>query len=272
MKKILLLATTILLFSCEDVIDVDLSTAAPRLVIEASIDWQKGTAGNVQTIKLSTTTGYYENVIPKVTGATVFITNSSNTVFNFIEETIPSGLTGRYTCNDFNPVIGETYTLTVVHNGQTYSASEKLLATPPITSIEQRNDLGVNNDEIGIKVNFTDFPNETNFYLSRFDSSFVPFPQYQTARDEYAPGNNIPTIYSNKDLAAGSIVKIENFGISQTYYNFMNLIIGNVEASGPFQTPPTRVRGNIINQTNADNYAFGYFRLSEVESLYYTIQ
>lgn len=273
MKKLVLLLSTILLFSCEEVIDVDLSTAASRLVIEASIDWQKGTSGNLQTIKLSTTTGFYENIIPKVTGATVFITNSSNTQFNFIEEITPNGgITGNYSCTDFIPVIGENYTLTVIYNGQTHTASERLLATPAISNVEQINNLGINSDQIGIRVNFTDFPNDTNFYLSRFESSFIPFPQYQTVRDEYAPGNNIPTIYSNEDLATGSIVNIKNFGISAMYYKYMNLIIANVEASGPFQTPPTRVRGNIINQTNTDNYALGYFRLGEVELLDYTIQ
>nr|WP_315171799.1 DUF4249 domain-containing protein [uncultured Flavobacterium sp.] len=262
----------ILLFGCEEVIDVDLSTAAPRLVIEASIDWQKGTTGNLQTIKLSTTTGYYQNVIPKVSGATVVVTNSSNRVFNFTEEKLSNTITGKYTCTDFVPIKGETYTLTVVYNGQTYTASEKLYATPAITNVEQRNDLGFNSDEIGIRVNFKDFSNETNFYLSRFDSSFIPFPEYTIVRDEFSPGNNIPVLYSNEDLVSGSIVKVKIFGVSEMYYNYMNLIIGNVESSGPFQTPPTRVRGNIINQTNVNNYAFGYFRLGEVEQLDYTIK
>jgi len=40
----------IILTSCEDVIDVDLQDAPSRLVIEASIDWEKGTTGNNQTI------------------------------------------------------------------------------------------------------------------------------------------------------------------------------------------------------------------------------
>ena len=70
-----LLTTTILfsLFSCEDVVDIDLTTAAPRLVIDASIKWQKGTLGNVQTIKLTTTTGFYSTTIPTVSGATVLL-------------------------------------------------------------------------------------------------------------------------------------------------------------------------------------------------------
>ena len=36
---VFILAT--LLVGCEDVVDVDLNTAPPKLVIEASINWQK---------------------------------------------------------------------------------------------------------------------------------------------------------------------------------------------------------------------------------------
>ena len=46
--KGLLILTGIVFASCEDVIDVDVNNAEPRLVIEASLDWEKGTAGNGQ--------------------------------------------------------------------------------------------------------------------------------------------------------------------------------------------------------------------------------
>ena len=86
MKKILLFIFFIFLTTCEEVVDVHLSTAAPRLVVDATINCNRGTTGTVQTIKLSSTTGYYQSEIPKVSGATVFIKNSANQVFNFIEE------------------------------------------------------------------------------------------------------------------------------------------------------------------------------------------
>jgi hypothetical protein len=90
----------VLLFSflsCEKVIDVDLDTATPRLVIEASINWFAETSGNEQKIKLSTTTDYFSNQIPPVSGATVFITNSSNQTFTFTED----GTAGTYKCYNF---------------------------------------------------------------------------------------------------------------------------------------------------------------------------
>lgn len=40
-RKIILVTIGLFLTGCEDVINVDLDTAAPRLVIDASIDWVK---------------------------------------------------------------------------------------------------------------------------------------------------------------------------------------------------------------------------------------
>ena len=77
------LAVFITFFSCDDKIDVDVPEAPPRLVIEASLDWEKGTAGNNQTIKLSTSTPFFQNMLnTSVIGATVNVTNNdSNAVF-----------------------------------------------------------------------------------------------------------------------------------------------------------------------------------------------
>jgi hypothetical protein len=66
----------------------------------------------VQRIKLTTTTGYFKTVIPVVSNATIFITNSSNIKFTYGDSH-----NGEYICTNFNPVINEVYVLTVVHNG-----------------------------------------------------------------------------------------------------------------------------------------------------------
>ncbi len=272
MKKLLFIISVLVCMSCEQVINVDLNTAAPRLVIEASINWEKGTSGNLQTIKLTTTAGYYDKVIPKVSGAIVSVKNSANTVFDFIEEVGTDFPSGKYTCNNFIPTIGENYTLTVIHNGQTYTAQEKLLATPAIKDVEQQNDLGLNSDEIGIRVNFIDTPVEKNFYLFRFGTTVNAFPEYETIDSQFTQGNVTSWLYSNKNLKKGSELNFTLYGITETYYNYMSIVLSNSRGGGAFQTPPIKVKGNIINQNNEKNYALGYFRLSEVDSYDYTVQ
>ena len=72
--------------SCEDVIDVNVPTESPRLVIDASINWFKGSLGNEQQIKLTLTAPYFENSVPPANGAQVEITDTNNNIFIFIED------------------------------------------------------------------------------------------------------------------------------------------------------------------------------------------
>lgn len=269
--KILLAILTVIFFSsCEEVVHVDLETAAPRLVVDASLNWLKGTDGSQQTITLTTTTGYYEPEVPVVGGATVFVTNSTGTVFDFIEE--PG--TGRYNCTNFIPVINETYTLTVISGGQTYTATETLFAVPDITSIQQDDEGGFLGDEVEVRYFFQDNGAEDNWYLSRFDSPVQDYPEYDAMEDRFNQGNEMFNFYSHEDLEPGMELGIRLFGISERYYNYMMQIISISEGGaggGPFQTPPVSVRGNIVNQSDINNFALGYFRVSEEVTTTYTV-
>ena len=137
MRKLVFLIvffTSLFFTSCEEVVDVDLDTAPPKLVIEAAITWEKGTSGKQQVIRLTSTTGYFEDVIPAVSNAVIYVTNSKNQKFNFVE----FNNTGSYICPNFKPEINEEYTLTVINKGNTYTASETLKSVAPITRIEQK--------------------------------------------------------------------------------------------------------------------------------------
>jgi hypothetical protein len=249
---------------------VDLDTAAPKLVIDASIDWIKGTAGNEQKIKLSTTTGYYSTAFPTVSGADIVITNSANTVFSFREN--PG--TGEYFCTDFHPVIGEAYTLRVVLNGETYTATETCTGVPDIeNNIVQNNTGGFRGDEVEIKYFYQDNGNEENYYLHRVQSPVSAFPDYKAKDDGKSQGNLMQEIFSDEDLKAGDMINIRLYGISRRYYDyFRKLLTASGASKGPFQTIPGSVRGNIINQTHFENFAYGYFRLSEVAVRDYTVR
>lgn len=270
-KYILLILTVFFFSACEEVVDVDLNTAPPRLVVDASINWVKGTDGSQQTIKLTMTGSYYENTVPTVSGATVFVTNSANTVFDFIET--PG--TGEYVCTNFVPVIGETYNLTVQHDGQTYTATETLYAAPEISNVIQDNEGGFLNEDIEVRFFFMDNGLENNFYLVRFDTDVLPYPDYDALKDEFFQGNEMFDFIDHEDFKTGDVVGLRLYGVSERYYNYMMILISMVEGgagSGPFQTPPVNARGNILNPTNEDNFALGYFRLGEVSSVDYTIQ
>jgi hypothetical protein len=269
MKTIRYLSIAIVLFffvSCEEVVNVDLNTAAPRLVVDASIDWQKGTDGSVQKIILSTSTDFYSNIIPKVSGASVSIKNSENISYIFTE--IPN--TGEYQCSNFEPIIDETYTLTIIYNGATYTATETMQSVTPIDGIAQKNDGGFSGKDYELTVYYND-PIAKNFYMAKFFPDIYKSPSYSIRGDEFSNGNQKSWSFSDEDLKQGTAIAITHYGISEKYYNYMNKIIAASGSSGPFQTTPATVRGNIVNQTNIDNYAYGYFSLNEVDSRNYII-
>ena len=269
-KPLLIIILTLFLNSCEDVIPVDLNTAAPKLVIEASINWKKGTSGNQQKITLTTTTDFYSNEIPKVSGATVFVKNSSNATFNFIEN--PN--TGEYFCTNFIPVLNETYTLTVISKGQTYTATETLKPVAPITKIVQNNQGGFDGKTIEIKAYFNDPATEENYYLFGYSYENQLLNNYFVGEDTFFQGNEFFSISQNDELKKGDKIDIRHFGISKTYSNYMKVLISVAGSSNgaPFQSPSATVRGNIINTTNFDNYALGYFSVSEADAKKYDVQ
>lgn len=273
MKKLSLLflfIVALVFVSCEDVIDVDLNNAPPKLVIQATINWQKGTSGNQQKIKLTTTADYFSNVIPTVSGAVVTVTNSNNTVFTFSE--IPN--TGEYICSNFLPVINETYTLKVISKGQTYTATETLQPVAPITRIEQKNDGGFSGDQIEIKTFYNDPAAVPNYYLYKFTYSNQAKANVYVDRDEFFDGNEFFSLSRNDELKKGDNIKVAHYGISKAYYNYMSILVsisGNT-GGGPFQTPPATVRGNIVNTTDKANFPLGFFALSEIDVRDYTVQ
>ncbi|WP_179019305.1 DUF4249 domain-containing protein [Winogradskyella forsetii] len=268
-KSIYILLVFSLFYTCEDVIDVDLNEAEPRLVIEASINWLKNTTGNEQSIKLSLSAPFFDDATPPANGATVQITDANNNTFNFVEEAD----TGIYRNNNFIPVIDGVYNLTINYNGEIYAASETLKSVVPIEFVEQNNEGGFTGEDIELKTYFTDPPDIDNFYFFEYISDIPVVPTLDVLDDEFIDGNQIFAYYTEEDLESGDEVIMRHFGVSEQYYEFMFILLqqGSEQGGGPFETQPATVRGNCINTTNSDNYPFGYFRLSEFVELVYVV-
>lgn len=273
-NKITALFLLIILSSCTEVVNVDLESTEPKLVVEAFINWEKGTLGNQQSIKLTTTGNFYTNTVPVVSGATVKITNSSNTVFDFIE--IPN--TGKYECFNFIPVLNETYTLLVISAGQTYLATETLRSVASITSVTQDTNGGISGNKIQVKANFSDPIITEDYYLFNYKYPNILKPDYYTTDDEFFNGNSFFSALfetnNGNDIVQGEVITITHYGVSRNHYEFLNklLSIAGSSGGGPFQSPPVTVKGNVINQTNFSNYPLGYFNLSESDKKVYTVQ
>lgn len=269
MKKLFLLCLLAVIFSCEEVIDIPLNEAEPRLVIEASINWVKGTDGRDQEIKLSLSTPFFEDGITPAVGATVRIDDSSGNTYDFIEI---SG-TGLYRNNSFAPVLNETYNLTILYEEEVYVAQETMVSVVPIDFVEQEAGGGFGGDEIEVKAYYTDPAGVENYYFFEFLPDFTSIPDLEVYEDRFTDGNQIFGFYSSEDIKAGDELNIRIHGVSNRFYDFMFILLQQGEGDGgPFETQPATVRGNCINQTNPENFPYGYFRLSEVDEVTYIVQ
>ncbi|MGY5848461.1 DUF4249 domain-containing protein [Salegentibacter sp. HM20] len=263
--KIFILLIGFSLTSCEEVVQLDLETAEPRLVIEASIQWYKGSEGNHQIIKITKSTGFYEDEIMGVEGAGVNIQNEYGEIFEF--QDVGDGI---YLNSAFKPELNLGYTLFVEVEGEIYTAEERLIPVSEITRIEQSVRTGFGEDQIEIKAFYQDPPGEANYYLFTFSNEKTSLEIYE---DEFTDGNEIFGYFSNEDIKPGDEIIIEMAGISRAFYEYLFILrsqVGN-NGGGPFETQPATVKGNIVNETNRQNYPFGYFRLSEVDSTSYLV-
>ncbi len=264
--NILLFILLIICYSCEEVVEVDLQESPPRLVIEASIVWNKSSAGNFQIIRLTTTTPYFDTDISPAKNAIVEIVSNSGDSFKFIEED-----SGIYVNTNFLPEVNKEYRLTIRYNNEVYSATESLIPVVNLEEVEQTLNGGFSGDDIELKAYFTDPVEISNYYLFKF---YVEDISIQINDDEFTNGNRTFAYFSDEDLKVGDVVNFEIQGISERFYEYLYILSSQAGESngGPFQTQPTTVRGNIVNETNPDNFAFGYFRLSQSDNLQYTIQ
>ncbi|MFT4668741.1 MAG: hypothetical protein ACI9M9_001148 [Flavobacteriaceae bacterium] len=266
MKKVIVLLFIFVLFtSCEEVVEIDLNASEPRLVVDASINlFVDGTSNS--RVKLTLTAPFFNNLIPEVDDASVVITADNGMVYSF------NYTEGGIYKSSLVPISGMNYTLEINYKGETYSATEQLNAVSSLEFVEQNNDGGFSGEDIVLKAFFTDPLGIGNHYF--FEGTSERGVVLDTFFDEFFDGNPIFGFYRVDDLEAGDEVIFNLYGVNEQFYNFMFVLLqqGSDRGGGPFETQPATVRGNMINETNIDNFPLGYFRMSEVSTLTYTVQ
>tara|TARA_R110002020_G_scaffold114593_4_gene263677 strand:+ start:74547 stop:75272 length:726 start_codon:yes stop_codon:yes gene_type:complete len=240
------------------------------LVVDASIKWQKGTSGEIQTIQLRESTSYFDNNpdVP-VTGASVTVTKENDgSLFVFVDQN-----NGSYTATDFVPEFNASYTLDILYNGNSYTATETLIAAPDINRIEQSIEGSGDDSEIQLQVFFDDFRAVENYYLGEFFPSNLPIPSLRVISDEFTDGNENFIEIDNENFVAGSTVNINVYGISQRCYDYLNIFIqqSGSDEGGPFPTTPVPLKGNCTNVNDPNEEVLGFFRLGEYDTTSYTI-
>ena len=250
MKNLIYILIAVAAFtSCQKDIDLDLNANNPIIVIEANYAAEDSTV----RVRITKTVNYFgSEAVPTVDNATVTITDQ-----NGVSQSVPFSANGDYILQNYVPQFNTTYTLNVVEDGVSYTASSKL-ANPVIMDPLYYDwfEGGFGFDEGFLMViNFLDPVDTINFYAARLTINGTEFNRLDegfTQDDALTDGN-----YQSRPLFGGpqvdslDTVGIELLSIDEAVYNYLNeaaSIVGGSASAAPAN--PT---------TNWNNDAMGYF-------------
>ena len=268
MKKIYIYTIlTVLLFSnCEKVVDIDVPTIEPKLIIDASFEVlfnESPVKANV-VVKLKLSTDYFDDTIPTVSDAIVFLTNTAdNAVINFSDV----NLNGNFTpIINFIPKDAIAYELTVIYKNEIYKGNATKVKSTKIDSAIQGDETLFSGKEIEVKVAFKDNVDNENYYLFNFTNNlFLPL------EDRFFNGTNynFSFFYQEEEIEVPTNVTVTMSGITKDYFTYFRILQNQSGTSGggPFQSVPSSLLGNVINKTNGDNFPLGYFHISETDTI-----
>jgi len=270
---ILLIISLLITTGCQEVITVDLEQGSERLVVEGRVEKIKGVETGYQRITLSTTGEYFANAqTPRIRNARVVVLDEQGVSYIFSES---PETPGRYETNNLFARIGGVYTLNIVYNNETYTASERLNPVAPIDTVYQRfvEKTGFDEEGIRIKIDYTDPAYQENYYYweqYRNGESTIrvnPGTKWSLLSDDrYTNGQTVKGKTPNDELiyAAGDLALVRQLSLTKLAYDYHYYLFKQLGDRGLFDTPPAPIRGNIENITNPENYALGYFGASEI--------
>lgn len=272
-KFILLLVLISLTSSCEDVIEVDTPTTAPRLTIDALVRVDTDNVNTSIVVKAGVTSSFFKEVEPTNLDRIVVVnpdyepSSALDERSIIMTEVAPGVYEGEKNTRFFTE--GELQ-LSIEHEGQKYLALTRYAPSSRIDNVVQGEGALFSEDDKEIEISFTDNGDLDNFYLFDFGRG-----DYLVTEDEFYQGQSFSFSYFLSE-AEGLVVDIALLGVDEPFFNYMNqLIVQSGGDQGPFQTPAATVRGNIINITNIDNvesfdnvedsnnFALGYFAVCE---------
>jgi hypothetical protein len=238
------LSCLLLAFGCQKVININLNSASPAIVIVGNVNDQPGP----YTVTLSQTVNFSQpNTFPPVSGA--FLTIADNVgVIDTLVQTVP----GTYHTTKIMGVAGRTYYLTVIANGQTYASASSMPQAVTFDTLTIVQQTGFRDTNLFPEAGFLDPATGNNYYRFIETRNDTVVTRIFAISDEYSHGRYVQyTLRSDTALAVNDSVKVEMQCIDPGTYQYFNTIR---EASGGSTnvTPANPI-------SNISNNALGYF-------------
>lgn len=253
MKNYFAFLTAFMIFfsSCQEVVEIDLSTSEPKLVVEALIS----DLNEPFTVKLTMLAPYFESSNPTVSNASVYISDNMGNLDTLYH--IGSGIYS--TSGNRQGVTGRTYELLILHEGVSYTASSTIPANKMMldtityiyneasTFIEEGYNVILNAQENGTTTDYYRFLFYKNDTLQT-----SPF-KYFVTDDVQVQGNYIAA-QTPYNFQSGDTARVEIQCLDLNYHNYLVAVSTQTQnTGGPFDSPPSNPPSNLSNG------ALGYF-------------
>lgn len=292
-KYINILIAGIVLIACDDQIYPELNDAPEVIVVDA---WVNNKPEN-QIIKVTKTQPYFDNSESVgVAGAEVYIVDNEGIRFDFIEST-NGAYVWPYTTETFGTV-GNSYTLTVVAEGNTFTSTSVLNRVPVVDSVtfryEKESAFGTeeefymgefwSRDPEGTGDTYWIKSYKNGQYLAKpgeiniaWDAGFsaggaidglIFIPPIRDAVNPFDEDPNEEDTFLSP-YEDGDSLYVEIHSITPAAHNFLTQLYIQIDREGGFaalfDTPLSNVPTNIVN-SNSDDLALGFFCVSAVEA------
>lgn len=224
--------------ACTEVIELDLNTTAPRLVIEGYVNDQPGP----YYVKVSETLNFdAANNWPAVSGATVLI-NDNEGVLDTLLEVEP----GLYATTHLQGFPGNTYTLIVEVDGKKHIAVSTMPRPVALDTAYLTKSAVMGGENVIPVLEFTDPAGEANYYNLVVKKNGWSLPGFFTLEDQIRDGQYIsrPLRSADFEIEPGDRLLAELQAVDPAVYTYF-YVLGQAAGLGLNQSPtPSNPTGN----------------------------
>lgn len=261
----LFVSVVALITSCQKVVQLDLNSAAPQLVVEGSLSTQAAP----YSVKLSKTVNFSDlNTFPPCTGAAVTLSDNAGN-----SETLVESTPGTYTAGTLQGTVGREYKLLIVSENKNYQSTSTIPSPVNIDTVVQVTNtggFGGNSGSKSLRIFFTDPAGVDNYYrlieILNHDTVNSISITNDFGRDGHIIQMNFRRGNDGLRLKTGDSVVVQLQSIDKYVYEYFrtfNLSGGEGSFNSSSPANPT---------SNVSNGALGYFSAYSVSTKTIVVQ
>jgi len=256
---VVLISMLIFLSACQKVIDVDIENVPKKYVVEGIVtDQLDSSRVLISTTKDVSESGGFQGI----SGATVTVTDDAGMITNFTEDSV-----GFYSAKGFKGVIGRTYGLNVIINGETFTAVSTM---PPMITMDTlyiSDELLFGEERKLANSTYQDPPGKGNCYR------YVQYINGKKAKtifvnnDDYTDGKYVEAKLwylaedenDDDEIETGDSVRLDFLCIDAAVYKYWFSLNQSATGNSQSASPANAV-------SNISGGALGYFSAHNVQS------